>query len=558
MQVAAEKERLRTVEAQSLLQTGLGSAMSSRARHNECVEASVLERARLTSFTKRQTKSLNPVVGKIEEYLAKKKKVASMGKSLDRGTEKKGVFPDFYEDYDSDDDEYNVESDPYWELKMGLSQSHDANELYGLNLTSGRKLEGTVFVPVLHCTPQEKREEFNVQNLDKCPYYCEGVVLGMKRRIEVTQLSTHPRSPSGRDMSEYFSGLRDGSTSRDLSSFEAWSKKVQRSTRKEAKALGKFTEEKGLHQGSSSRKRSKKRGHLQKVEIATSKKGNSESPVKRGAWSRAAAVDPEDPELVLPLGRDILQRSENNAQIQESSDSEGDDSFDEKLRSLQLLNSSERFGEVLFAGRQAVGSFEVDFHFEEERLTMTIELFPGEKVPDFQTSAQAMAWLEHWADSGVYKMPSYWGPLLINVVPTDIALQHVLRCCEIPKSPFYIPQYCLECGHGRKLIPFNLDLYRMNAIREGKNEGFPFVEQQDRTSLALPKNYHNLIRRECCEHAGHEIVFHCPSYCCFYSCCHDCHERRFKVSFSDYLKSARDVVPPNVNQKVYYMHLNFV
>ncbi|CAD7947602.1 unnamed protein product [Amoebophrya sp. A120] len=99
-------------------------------------------------------------------------------------------------------------------LTKAISSFHNLAEFHGLNPDVGRKVTATVCVPVMrvsHDRTLDTSDALIVDALAKCPYVCDGVMLGATRTISVKQFSTYPRSPSGMDMAEHFSHLRQKS-----------------------------------------------------------------------------------------------------------------------------------------------------------------------------------------------------------------------------------------------------------------------------------------------------------------------------------------------------------
>ncbi|CAD7957008.1 unnamed protein product [Amoebophrya sp. A25] len=300
-------------------------------------------------------------------------------------------------------------------LNDALAKLFDMDEFQGMShSTPGRSITATIVVPVLRVTfdpTLDTADRLVAENLVQVPYFCDGVILGAKRRIRIQQYSTYPKSPSGFDMNEHFSTVRqhcqeqgrDATISTPRSSF-----------------------------------RSGRAGPL--------------------------GFPPEVHEAAAP------------------------------------------------------GPREVDVFFESECLHITVELLHGETLPKFDHSGDFLAWLKDWSSTKIYDETHLWKPLLVNVLHTDSMIQRLLLRHQVPaESPHHIPQYCLGCRCGRKLIHWNLDLYR--------------------ASRALPPRYEYMVDRSCCPDPieEHTVIYFCPSFCSFYSCSQKSHEERQRVTVSEKL-----------------------
>lgn len=138
---------------------------------------------------------------------------------------------------------------------------------------------------------------------------------------------------------------------------------------------------------------------------------------------------------------------------------------------------------------------------------VSMDVYVGENLPTFRCFADLMTWLQRWATERVYTQERQWQPICLQVLNTDGALRRLLQRYNLKKSPKYIPMFCGICNKGRPLLKMRLDMYRKEH---------------------LPEQYNYMTRRNYCDHhiSKQNWVYHCSSYCCFYSCCDICHAKR--------------------------------
>eukprot|EP00392_Amoebophrya_sp_AT5.2_P014350 g14499.t1 len=338
-------------------------------------------------------------------------------------------------------------------LTDAVKRCMNVSEFHGLNVDMGRKTTATVFIPVVRVSfdrTLDQTERLIPRMLAKCAYCCDSVVLGVRRQVSIQQFSTHPRAASG-ITDEHFSHLRQ-----------------------KAQELG--------------------------------RDATVTTPRENYRCGRSG-----------PLG------------------------FPPETSTVDA------------------NAKEVDVFFEKENLQLTIEVLDGEKIPKFATSGDFFNWLKEWCMTRVYEEVELWKPLMINVLHTDSLAQRLMRkygpaaaaqaaaasgantattsganngnnssvvCLPAParaappsdhanlSGAFTIPQFCLKCRSGRRLIPWNLH------------------EKQ------LPPRFANFVDASHCNSGNpHNYLYMCPSFCgTFYSCCAETHKLRQEADFVTYLE----------------------